>query len=361
MKHVFLSLLGLFLAPAAFAQTVQRPTRELIEEGVRFYDAGKYDEAVARYQQVLAAEPTNTTALAELALTYNTLDRNTEATAICEKLLKANPSGSEGVYVTYGNSLDGLHKPKDAVRAYEQGLKYFPESYSLSYNLGVAQARSGQVPASIGSFQRAVTFNPNHASSHLSLGLMQTSSQHRIPGLLALGRFLVLEPRSRRAAERLPLLDAAMDLGVSRTDEKSISINISSAALAGANGKNNGPDNFGPAEMLLSISSAAMLDKSLNKEVPPPATPIERFVRQFDAMCKGLGELSENQKGFTWNYYVPYFVEMQQKGYVTAFSYLAHASQTEVPEVQQWLAAHPNEVAVFQEWSKNYLWPKALK
>jgi tetratricopeptide (TPR) repeat protein len=359
MKHVFLLLLGLALAPAAFAQTTLRPARELIEEGVRLYDAGKYDEAMARYQQVLAAEPANATALGELALTYNALDHNAEAAAICEKLVKANPSGSEAVYVTYGNSLDGLRKPKDAVRAYEQGLKYFPGSYSLSYNLGVAQARSGQVPASIGSFQQAVTLNPNHASSHLSLGLMQTGSQHRIPGLLALGRFLVLEPRSRRAAEHLPLLDKAMDLGVSRTGEKSISINISSAALAGTNGKESGPDNFGLAEMLLSISSATMLDKALTKDVP--ATPVERFRQQFESLCKGLGELGENQKGFTWNYYVPYFVEMQKKGFVPAFSYLAHASQTEVPEVQQWLAAHPNEVAVFQEWSKSYLWPKPLK
>ena len=34
---------------------------------------------------------------------------------------------------------------------------------------------------------------------------------------------------------------------------------------------------------------------------------------------------------------------------------------TGVPEVQQWLTAHPKEVAAFQEWSKNYLWPKPLK
>ncbi|MCI1186878.1 tetratricopeptide repeat protein [Hymenobacter sp. DH14] len=361
MKNALLLLLGLSLTSAAFAQTAPRPARELIDEGIRLYDAGKYDEALARYQQVLAAEPANTTALSELALTYNALDRNAEAAAICEKLIKANPRVDPSVYVTYGNSLDGLKKPKEAVRIYEQGLKYFPDSYSLYFNAGVAQARNGQLPASIGSFQQAITLNPNHASSHMSLGVMQTASQHRIPGLLSLSRFLILEPRSARSVQRLPMLDKAMELGVARTGENAITINVSSAALAGSNGKESGPDNFGPAEMLLSISSATMLDKSLNKDVPPPATPIERFVRQFDSLCEGLGELGENQKGFTWNYYVPYFVEMQKKGFVPAFAYLAHASQTQVPEVQQWLAAHPNEVAVFQEWSKNYVWPKPLK
>ena len=40
---------------------------------------------------------------------------------------------------------------------------------------------------------------------------------------------------------------------------------------------------------------------------------------------------------------------------VPAFTYVVHSSQ---PDAQQWLAAHPTEVQVFQEWSKNYEWPK---
>ncbi|WP_035563247.1 tetratricopeptide repeat protein [Hymenobacter sp. IS2118] len=359
MKNLLLLLLALGLVPVALAQT--RPAREVIEEGTNLFDAGKYDEAVARYQEVLAAEPGNVVALSELALTYNALDRHAEAADICKKLVKADPRVGPSVYVTYGNSLDGLKKPAEAVRVYEQGLKYFPNSYMLHFNAGVTQARAGQVPAGITSFQQAVARNPNHASSHVNLGLMQLGSEHRIPGLLALSRFLVLEPRSPRAVQRLPMLDKAMNLGVSRTGKNAISINISSAALAGANGKEGGPDNFGPAEMLLSISSAALLDSSLNKGVPPPTNAIERFVQQFSSLCKGLGELADNQKGFTWNYYVPYFVELEKKGFGPAFAYLAHSSQTDAPEVQQWLAAHPNEVAVFQEWSKNYEWPKDLK
>ena len=197
MEKTLLLLLGLGLTAAAAAQT---PARDLINEGIRLFDSGKYDEAIAKYQQVLATEPGNTTGLSELALTYNELDRNAEAVAICEKLVKADPRVGETVYVTCGNSLDALKKPRAAGRIYEQGLRYFPDSYSLHYNEGVAQVLNNQVPAGIGSFQQAVTLNPSHASSHVSLGVVQTATQHRIPGLLALGRFLVLEPRSARAA-----------------------------------------------------------------------------------------------------------------------------------------------------------------
>ena len=257
------------------------------------------------------------------------------------------------MYVTYGNSLDGQKKTKEAKQVYEQGLKYHPDSYSLYFNQGVAEATGGQIPASIASFQQAVVRNPLHASSHMSLGVMQAASKVRIPSILALSRFLVLEPRGNRAIQRLPLLDEAMMRGVVRTGEKAVTINISEAALKGADGKDKGLDNFGPAELLLSLSGASALEGKQKA-----ATDIERFHKQFASLCKSLGELSANQKGFTWEYYVPYFVEMEKKDYVPAFSYLVHSSQANAPEVQQWLAAHPAEVAVFQEWSKNYTWPK---
>ncbi|MBF9224105.1 tetratricopeptide repeat protein [Hymenobacter ruricola] len=356
MKALIAWLLTCSVGVAGAQTSSPAPARDVVAEGVKLYDQGKYDEAVAKYQQALAAAPKDEVALSELALAYNALGRNAEAVDICQKLLKANPDSDAMVYVTLGNSLDALKKPKEATRVYEQGLKRHPNSYELYFNEGVAQATSGQAPASIGSFQQAVAINPQHASSHMSLGLMQLASQARVPGILALARFLVLEPRGPRATQRLPQLDRAMTLGVKQTGEKATTITLSSAALSGANGKSNGPDNFGPAELMLSLSAATALTKEAK-----PTTDIERFAAQFSSLCETLGSLSDKQQaGFTWNYYVPYFVEMQKKGFVPAFAYLAHSTQTEVPEVQQWLTAHPTEVQVFQEWSKNYAWPKAI-
>ncbi|MBF9144245.1 tetratricopeptide repeat protein [Hymenobacter properus] len=356
MKKALLVLLLAGSMGAAYAQTSGgTPSRDLVAEGVKLYDQGKYAEAVAKYQQVLASAPNDELALSELALAYSALGRDAETVEICQKLLKAKPDSDVMVYVTLGNSLDALKKPKEAIRVYEQGLKHHPDSYALYFNEGVAQATSGQVAASVGSFQQSVALSPGHTSSHMSLGVMQLSNQARVPGILAMSRFLVLEPRGARATQRLPMLDKAMSQGVSQTGEKDVTINISSAALSGSNGKSKGPDNFGPVELMLSLSAANALTKDSKS-----TSNIERFAKQFGDLCQTLGELSNNQQGFTWNYYVPYFVEMEKKGFVPAFAYLSHASQTDVPEVQQWLTAHPTEVQVFQEWSKNYAWPKAI-
>ncbi|MGI4863659.1 MAG: tetratricopeptide repeat protein [Janthinobacterium lividum] len=348
MRKLLLLLASCAIGAPALAQNT--PARDLVKQGVQLYDEGQYDQAIAKYQQALAAEPTNDVAQAELALTYNALGRNAEAKVTCEQLLKRTPDVGPTLYVTYGNSLDGLGEFKQAEQAYREGMKKYPDSYALYYNLGVAQAGRQQYPAAIASFQQAVVRNPRHASSHMSAGVLQLATGSRVPGVLALARFLVLEPTGPRATQRLPQLDQAMLQGVSQSDGHNINISVAPSALS----KGKKADDFGPEDLMLSMSGALTLDeKSKNK------TKLEKFIDQFSSLCEVMGELSaKSSGGFVRTYYVPYFVAMQKKGFVPAFAYLAHSSQTDAPEVQQWLAAHPNEVQVFQEWSKNYEWPK---
>ncbi|MBO2008171.1 tetratricopeptide repeat protein [Hymenobacter negativus] len=357
MKKLLFLLWSASIGVAA-AQTSGNPAqRDLVEQGVRLYDDGKYDEAVTKYQQALATDPADEVANSELALTYNALHRYAEAAAVCEKLLKTNPEIAGSVYVTYGNSLDGQKKVKQALQAYDDGLRHHPNYYALYYNKGIAQAGSGEAAGAISSFQQSVLRNPNHASSHMSLGLVQSRTDARIPSILALARFLVLEPGSQRATQRLPVLDKEMMAGVTQTGEQAITISLSEKAVKDAGRKREIPDNFGQAELVLAAAGAQNLG-----EDGQAVSSMERFSKQLTVLCEDLAELSAKKPtGFTWGYYVPYFVELEKKGYVPALTYLIHSSQTDAPEVQQWLVAHPNEVAVFREWSKNYLWPKPLK
>lgn len=245
--------------PAAAQNAADTPA-ELVRAGVTLYDAGQYDEAVAKYQQALRLAPTDAGARAELALTYNTLGRYPEAIGLCRQLVKENPQADPTVYVTLGNSLDSDKKPAEALAAYRLGIKQHPANYNLFFNQGVTQAGQNDLPGATASFERAVQLNPRHASSHMLLGAIQLQQGQRIPGLLALGRFLVLEPASQRSAQRRQWLDKAMTQGVSQQDASHITINISSASLKKKSGTKG--DDFGPEEMLLSMSAATALTTS---------------------------------------------------------------------------------------------------
>lgn len=354
MKKILLALL--LISGTARAQDVLM-VRELVGEGVALYDQGQYEQAVAKYQQALAALPGYATAQAELAMAYAALNRHEEAVALCRQLLQAHPADADPlVYLTYGNSLDASKKSDEALAVYRQGLQRYPDSYLLYFNQGVTLAGQEKEDEAVASFQHAIGLNPAHASSHMVLGGVQLGAGTRIPAILALARFLVLEPGSGRSAQRQALLDQALMQGVSQADAHNVTINIPAVSPKKGKDKKAGPDDFGSEEASLSLSGAFTLDaKNKNK------TKTELFIDQFGTLCKLMGERGKGAGGgFTRTYYVPYFVELERKGYVPAFAYLVHSSQAAAPEVQRWLAAHPTEVQVFREWSKNYDWPKSM-
>lgn len=356
MNHRILrALLVGALAALPMLGSAQNATevRALVREGTELHDAGRYDEAVAKYQQALKLEPGSSLAKYELAMTYHRMGRNDDAARLCKELL-ANPKDAIGeVYVTYGNVLDDQKKPKEAIRVYQQGIKQFPDEEMLYFNLGIAQSGQGQRDDAIASLQRAVRLRPQHASAHLYLGLLTAEAGNRVPAILELGRFLALEPQGKRASTNLPRFERLMQGGAEKTGPNDITINVSRQALDAAK-KGKGEDNFGQTELMLSTLAALDYDDK-NKDKTPAALLVEKL----NSLIGNLAEKgSGSHKGFAWDYYVPYYLEMKRKDFVPAFTYLICSAHTDQPDVQQWLDAHTSEVAAFREWSKNYEWPK---
>ncbi|RSK45336.1 tetratricopeptide repeat protein [Hymenobacter rigui] len=349
------SLVALLLAASLSTQAqTTASSQELVKQGVSLFDQGKYDEAVLRYKEALKQDPANTTARYELAMTYNALDRNEEAVELCKQLLKQDPNPGASLYSTYGNALDGLKKPKEAAKIYQEGLKRYPNDGALYFNLGVTQATALNQPAEATvSMQQAVRCRPVHGSSLNALGLLQQQEGNRVPALLAMLRLLQVEPTGQRAEATLKRFDALMGRGVEKTGEKAITISIPSETLKNA-GKKGRADNFGPADMMLSMSGAMDYTEE-NKD----KTPTEQLIRKLESLIGVLAELHpEKQEGFTWQYMVPYFVELKKQGYLPALAYSIQASRAgSTPEVQTWLANHTATVDELRTWSAAYPWP----
>ena len=158
------------------------------------------------------------------------------------------------------------------------------------------------------SFQKSAILNPAHASSHNAIGHLLFNNNN-IPALLAFCRFLVLESASKRAADNLDNVQKIMNAHVSVSPEDRISVNVSPEMLDTK--KKNQPNNFSSAELELALSSALDNDSaSVNKTV------VEKFIRKFSALCRYLKETEKDGYGFYWDYYVPYFIEMNDKDLV---------------------------------------------
>jgi hypothetical protein len=146
-----------------------------------------------------------------------------------------------------------------------------------------------------------------------------------------------------------------MQHGVKQTGEKKVSLNLSAATMEQANSKEKKTDDFARVDVLLTMETALDYDDK-NKNT----APAERFAEKFGALCRGLDEQKPAQRlGFNWQFYAPFFIEMEKKGHVQALAYTIQAMRAEVsPDVAVWLQQHSGQVAAMVGWAKAYQWPQ---
>jgi tetratricopeptide (TPR) repeat protein len=321
----------------------------LVDKGVSLQDAGHSDSAIMKYSQALKLDKDNLLALAEMAYSLLSIEKYNESISFSKRAIKTHPRDPvlKTVYVSYGNALDGMGKAEKAIDIYNEGIRLFPEYAGLYFNRGISQNTLHKTDEALLSFQKSVTLNPNHPGSHNAIGHVLFNTNN-IPSLMAFCRFMVLESGTNRAALNLENIQKIITAHVSKKDEGRLSVSISPEMLDPK--KKNQQNDFSSAELMLAMSSALDNDSSnLN------TTAVEMFIRKFSLLCGYLKETEKDGYGFYWDYYAPYFIEMQDKGMVTTFSYIVFMS-SKTPEVNDWLKAHKSEIDEFYKWSEGFVW-----
>lgn len=362
MKNRIIGALALvvLLALGGAAQKLEPPKleptpstesqKQLIKEGVALHDAGDYDAAISRYEQVLHENPANVLALYEMSFSYY-LKKDCQKSmemAFKASLYKSDLQGE--IYGEIANCQDDLGKPKDAIETFKAGIKLLPADFLLHYNLGLTYARTGQLEAARAALKTSASLNPNHASSQNVLSIVFDRGGYKIPALLAASRFLILEPTSKRSEAALQLIQRVMQAGVSPAkDGNNIRILVDSSPQK----KDEG--DFSSLEMAMGLIMAGnYIEKNKDK------SEMQLLVGNFNSLLAILSELSAkaDRSKFTWNYYVQYFQEMKKQGHTEAFVYYIN-QQGNKTGVSEWLKKNQNKVADFLNWSKSYKWPKA--
>ena len=194
-------------------------------------------------------------------------------------------------------------------------------------------------------FKKAMKFDPNHASSHIALGEIYFNRSYRVPAILALCRFLILEPKTQRSVTAFNKIQKLLGLGVAAKGETNKEINVFLQSNAPSD-----DGEFGSVDIGLSMRRALRFtDEYKNKN------QMELFVGDFESLFQLMYELKENNEysGFVWEYYAPYFIELKQKGYNEAF--VNHIFQiTDMEDVQNWLNSNQDRVDEFLKWSESY-------
>src|SRR4029079_15818020 len=173
-------------APSTAAETAT------IEAGIKLHDAGKFDEAIARYEEVLKLSPANMTALYELAFSF-------AANKEYEKSLAAATRGTEYqsellamFYDLVGGGYDSMGDPQKAIDAYKKGIQIVPDPAMLYYNMAVTYLESlKNADEARRAFEKAISSDPEQPDFHVMLGQVFQSNGYATPALLAFSMYLI--------------------------------------------------------------------------------------------------------------------------------------------------------------------------
>ncbi|MBK6276137.1 MAG: tetratricopeptide repeat protein, partial [Saprospirales bacterium] len=128
----------------------------------------------------------------EIATTYLALKDTAKALAYCEKSIKSTDKLNELAFVLYGTILDGQNKSDAAIEKFTEGLKIYPNSSILHYNLALTYFNNYKDKEAEENAKKAIAINPQYASSHLILAYTMLAQKKRIPCIFcALQLFII--------------------------------------------------------------------------------------------------------------------------------------------------------------------------
>jgi len=335
MKQLFVLTVMTLLVSNIFGQNEK--LNELISQGVAFHDQGKYEDAIMKYKQALEIDKNSTLANYELSYTYFSSGKYEEAIKYSTNVIKQNSDNLHPAYIILGSSLDLTGKAKDAIKIYEEGVKKFPDSYLLYYNIALTCYNQKEYDKAEKAAINAITIKPTHGSSHLILSVIMRDKGQRVKSILAMYYFLLLEPNSNRSLINYNSLKKQLGQGVERKDEKNINVSIPFSSKS---------DDFGAAEMTISLLEASKYtEENKNK------TEMEIFIENNKSIFAILAELKKENKGFWWDFYVTKFYDLKQSDNYEAFSYYISQS-TNNDIIKKWITENPAKMNTLTNWIK---------
>jgi tetratricopeptide (TPR) repeat protein len=339
------------LASPAQAQQNPSPTRmpspstaaqdAAVEAGIGLHDQGKYDEAIARYQEVLKQNPDNMNALFELAFSQAAKKDYQTSLETAAKGTQYNSPLLPMFYDVMASTLDQMGEPQRAIDAYKRGIELVPGASMLYVNMAVTYMESlKNSEQAMLSLKKAVAVDPAQPEAQLLLGQLFYSGRYRTPALLVFGRYLIMEPAGGQSLQAYGLWRAVL-----RGEE--------SAAAAPGPPKTDEGD-FSALDALIASSHS-----TFTTEMDAGKTGPEALVNQLNTILAQLGADNSpiDRSTFVGSFHAPYFVEMKRRNYVEPFVYWV-SQRAPVPGVKEWITANEDRVREFLNWSSKYPWPK---
>ena len=243
-------------------------------------------------------------------------------------LESSNRDHSMSFYINQSRSYFYLNDTANAIKTLNIGLKEFPKSYRLYYNIGLINYETEKYKQALEMFKISAVLNPFNEQVHLKIGNICYKQHQTAQALMCFNMYLMLNPDGEGAFEVLNSLNKL--LGVENTNVKIDNLNLS-----------KDDDSFEEIDLILDNRIALNSDYEVNNEIQIA------FVKQNHALLQTLNSYEGNE-GFWDLKYVPIFKWISQNNYFDKFVYTTNFS-IENPTYKKVVNKHRDEVVEFYQ------------
>lgn len=336
LLKITLSLSALVLTLPAIAQT-NNDAHALVEDGIKLFDAGKYPEAIEKYQAALKIKPDDYQADYELGYTLYASGKPDEAIPYLEKILKSDKSKYE-TYEVLGSIYDDTSRPEKAIECYKAGIKEKPDFERLHFNLGLTYYRQKQFAEALDCATTALKLDPKHSSAHWLYGLAANAQNQQLGAVMAFCNFLILEPNSKRSVQVNGYIN-----GILSQSEAQKNIVITPGDIAGGNSVG-----------LVAATAVNICASTKDQLIKQGLDTLDATSMALKIMFNAIGKASAGpnvKKTFFLSFYADYFGQLAASDNMPAFvHYITFSIYRE--KNGEWLKTHQTEVTNLDAWLK---------
>jgi tetratricopeptide (TPR) repeat protein len=175
------------------------------EAAVGLLNTGKVNEAVAAFEKLVEANPTNAGLHYNLGVAYEKRDQYEKARDQYEEAIKIKPDFGDA-FLAIGNTFMAQKNFNDAITPLTKAVELLPQNYGAAYNLGASYANGGMYAEAEGAFRKAVAINPKEPYVHQQLGMALLGQSKKDEGIAELQKYLELNPNAADKADILELI-----------------------------------------------------------------------------------------------------------------------------------------------------------
>ena len=172
-------------AASPAAPEISAELKPLVDEARDLFARKKFEEAAAKYREILKRDPENLFGLSNLAVIRFQQERLEEAEHLLNRALQIAPDDAYS-HATIGIIYFKQDRTDDAIEELTRALKLNPNNVEAHNYLGIACWKKGWRSAAEQELRRAIEMRPDYADAHYNLAVIYATQK---PPFLGLAKF----------------------------------------------------------------------------------------------------------------------------------------------------------------------------